>query len=290
MRVSLIGDYGCEELARAFRELGWTVNQHPENMVIRDGLGREKVPLNLVKASLYILVGDLGDARKLPKWAHPLVTWSIDPHYSRCFEWGLQNARLADLSFVTEKPAVTEYTRRGAQAQWLPLACEDQPKPFVATEIYDLTFVGSLGPGTAEDRNRICALVKKRCINCYIGTAWGDQLTQVYGQSKIILNSSWMTTYRNIPPRVFHVLHAQKCLLTDECAGLLDLFEEDKHLVVYRSDEDLVAKATELLADPDKRNRIAEAGHVKAMQDHTFKNRAKKILKESMKHGLIPHV
>ncbi|MCL5045491.1 MAG: glycosyltransferase [Actinobacteria bacterium] len=287
MKVSLIGKYGLEQLARAFEGLGWTAYQHSDEMILRDDLGRQPTPAPLAKADLYVLVGEHGDARKLPDWAHPLVSWTIDPHFSPGLEWGLGNAAIADLTFVSQKHAVEDFALRGVKARWLPLACGDEPRPIAVTEVYNVTFVGSLGPGAAEDRKRICRFIKERFPSSFIGTAWGEELTQVYGRSKIILNSSWMTTYPNMPPRVFHALTAGKCLLTDECDGLLDLFEEDKDLVVYRNDEDLLAKATELLADDERRNRIAASGHAKAMRDHTMKNRAEQILDQCSKEQLI---
>lgn len=287
MRVSLIGKYGISELCNAFLAQGWECSPHSDEMILRDEMGRPATPGVLTPADLYLLIGEHGDAQKLPSWAHPLALWVIDPHFSPGLEWALGSASRADIVFVSQKQAVQDFRMHGRDSQWMPLACGDEPRPLAREEIYDVTFVGSLGPGTAEDRNRLCHIIQEEFPSHYIGTAWGEDLTRVYAQSRIVLNSSMVTTYRNLPPRVFHVLRAGKCLLTDPCNGLADLFEDGHHLVVYHDDNEFREEVRQLLADPRHLKEIAQSGHEYAMAHHTFHNRVDQILKACKDRHLI---
>lgn len=64
------------------------------------------------------------------------------------------------------------------------------------------------------------------------------------------------------------------CLLTDDKQNLAALFDVDREIVVYRSDDECLEKAGWLLEHPSERETIARAGQRRVLADHTFDQRA----------------
>jgi 2-polyprenyl-3-methyl-5-hydroxy-6-metoxy-1,4-benzoquinol methylase/thioredoxin-like negative regulator of GroEL len=81
--------------------------------------------------------------------------------------------------------------------------------------------------------------------------------------------------------RVFETMASGALLVTDEADGLEDLFEDGKHLVVYRRDEDLLAVVERYLADHDARDRIAAEGQALVLSRHTYAHRMAEILEKA---------
>ena len=78
--------------------------------------------------------------------------------------------------------------------------------------------------------------------------------------------------------RTFETCGCGTMLLTNYTPGLEKLFDIGKEIVVYESIEDLDNKVKYYLENEDERNMIAETGYQRAKKDHTYFERAKKLI------------
>lgn len=108
---------------------------------------------------------------------------------------------------------------------------------------------------------------------------FGLEMFQLLRDSRIVLNihaDSSPTHASNM--RLFETTGVGSCLLTDWRGNLAELFEVDKEIVAYRSPEECVEKVKWLLARPEARRSIAEAGQRRALRDHSIERRAEKLV------------
>jgi spore maturation protein CgeB len=82
----------------------------------------------------------------------------------------------------------------------------------------------------------------------------------------------------SISPRCYEIMGCGGFLLTDARQELLELFEDGKDLVVFDGVEDLEDKIQYYLMNDRARRKIALSG-LKAVSEHTYVNRARKIIK-----------
>ncbi|MBT6052897.1 MAG: glycosyltransferase family 1 protein, partial [Candidatus Scalindua sp.] len=70
-------------------------------------------------------------------------------------------------------------------------------------------------------------------------------------------------------------------LLTNEAhgSGLEDLFEDRKHLAIYRSENEIIELADYYLKNDDEREEIASEGMRKTLNEHTYGHRVKDMIK-----------
>jgi spore maturation protein CgeB len=117
-------------------------------------------------------------------------------------------------------------------------------------------------------------------------SVWGDDLTQLLVNSKIVLNitrSHFYGAETGVNLRIFEALAAGCFLLTDYCEELVELFEVGKEIEVFRSSKELVEKVKYYLANPEARMEIARRGHEKYLTMHTWDSRAGILVNEIQK-------
>ncbi len=78
--------------------------------------------------------------------------------------------------------------------------------------------------------------------------------------------------------RLFEITGVGTCLLTDWKQDINKLFIEDKEIVTYKTKDDCIKKVKWLLDHPKEREQIALAGQKKCLKDHSFEQRAKKLI------------
>jgi hypothetical protein len=79
--------------------------------------------------------------------------------------------------------------------------------------------------------------------------------------------------------RCFEIPSTGTLMLCEYSADVATLFEEGKEAEFFRSKEELVSKAKALLADPERRARIAAAGRRRVIADgHDIVSRMKQVL------------
>jgi len=109
-------------------------------------------------------------------------------------------------------------------------------------------------------------------------TVWGDDLTDLMFQSKIILNitnSNFYSVETGLNLRVFEVLAAGGFLLTDHYEEIAGLFEIGKEIETYSSASELKEKVEYYLSHEEERMKIAAAGKKKFYALYTWEQRAK---------------
>jgi hypothetical protein len=109
-------------------------------------------------------------------------------------------------------------------------------------------------------------------------TGTREVTAEVYAESIASFNAS---LNGDLNLRVFEVLSASGCLLTDRLApeaGLELLLEEDSHYVAYDTPEELVDKTRYLLRNPDYALNIARAGNAAFLESMLPGRRATDLL------------
>lgn len=209
-----------------------------------------------------------------------------DTHLGK--EYRFKKAESFDHVFFNQKAAVDEYNlTHEKKAVWLPHAAE--PSAYPKLEIikkYDVCFVGHMQETeNYNGLNRTDALDRlfKEFPNFYYGSrnpAFPDKnifedAAKKFSKSKIVFNISIKD---DINMRVFEALSTGSFLLTNWLPTLGELFEDGKHLVTYKTYDEMVEKAKYYLEHEEEREKIAKAGYEEFIKNHTYKHRVEKIL------------
>lgn len=222
---------------------------------------------------------------KLIDTPHPNVIWNSDTHLG--FEYRLEKSKKFDHVFCAQKQAVIDFEKAGVKAEWLPHAFEPwayhdiesgSPVPFsYASKDHDIAFVGHVNsPNRVDFLDRMF----KEFPNFFFGQRKFQDAAKIYTKSKICLN---IAMKEDLNMRCFEVMGAGGFLLTDYVPYIEELFEDGKHLVLYRSLEEAVDKAKYYLSHDSEREKIAQAGFEECMKNHTIDKRVQRILEVSGK-------
>lgn len=205
----------------------------------------------------------------------PKACYLIDTHIEP--ELRLAIARRFDYTFLAQKAQVELFRHEGiSNVQWLPLACSPELHAVGQPERNcDVAYVGGFS-GDAQDRRRnLLSRIAARFPNSVIGRYWPGELADIYARSRIVVNAC---VSRDVNMRVFEGMASGALLITDEADGLDDLFEDRKHLVIYRNDEEVFDLIDYYLKHEDERARIAAAGAAEVYEKHTYERRIQEIL------------
>ncbi len=211
----------------------------------------------------------------------PNIYWASDTHLG--FDYRLNMAKKFDHVFVAQKRAVEEFAAQGVQAEWLPHAFEPQayPRMELASKKYDISFVGHI-----NSENRIDALDRlfKEFPNFFYGQRLFEDAAEKFCESKIVFNISMLD---DLNMRTFEAMGTGSFLLTNWIPTIEEVFEDGKHLVLYRSLDEMVDKAKYYLAHDTERERIAAAGYAEVMAKHTIQHRVDRMLEVANQKLLV---
>lgn len=203
---------------------------------------------------------------------HPNVYWASDTHLG--YEYRRDMARKFDKVFCAQKRAVEDFKREGIEAEWLPHAFEPEAYPRIekASKRYDVCFVGHI-----NSENRIDALDRlfKEFPNFFYGQRRFEDAAEKFAESKIVFNISMLD---DLNMRTFEAMGTGSFLLTNWIPTIEEVFEDGKHLVLYRSLDEMVDKAKFYLKHDSERERIAAAGYEEVISKHTIDHRVDRIL------------
>lgn len=107
---------------------------------------------------------------------------------------------------------------------------------------------------------------------------FGKEMYQLLAKSNICFNIHGEVADKcagNV--RLFEATGIGTCLVTDWKENISELFVPEKEIVTYKSVEECIEKVKWLLNNPEERNKIAKAGQLRTLKDHTFKSRAKTL-------------
>jgi spore maturation protein CgeB len=108
---------------------------------------------------------------------------------------------------------------------------------------------------------------------------YGIDMYNLFNKAKIVLNMHIGVAgdfAGNM--RLFEVTGIGSCLLTDNKRNLKDLFDIDKEVVAYNSQEDCIEKVKWLLENENQRREIALLGQKKTLESHKVEDRCKSII------------
>lgn len=210
----------------------------------------------------------------------PMAYWASDTHINNgksgdSYPYRLAMAKKADYVFCAQKRGAEEMRRDGiANPIWLPHGFEPQayPKFDILTKKYDVCFVGHVNTKNREDA---LDCVFREFPNFYYGQQLFDAAARKYAESKICFNISMED---DLIMRVFEVMGSGSFLLTNWVPTIEELFEDKKHLVLYRSMDEAVDKAKYYLSHDSEREAIAQAGYEHVLNNHTIQKRVDVIL------------
>jgi len=207
----------------------------------------------------------------------PKAGYFIDSHIN--LDWHVQWALQFDHVFVAQRAYLDAFRRAGCRSvHWLPLACDPEIHCLPTEPVeksYEIGFVGSVTPHNPRRRQLIDTLAAR--VPVHIERCFLDEMVDVFNRSRVVFN----TALRNdMNMRVFEALACGSLLLTDEApgSGLEDFFKHDIHCAVY-FDESLPDTARRYLDDSETRQRIADQGRCEALEHHTYRHRARQLLR-----------
>ncbi len=203
--------------------------------------------------------------------------YMIDAHIN--FEHHLQFARDFDIVFIAHKPALELFKEKGIKnVFWVPPACDPEIHgKKTEKRLYDIGFVGALNPENNPERVDLFNKLKQR-FHTYYEKCFLERMAEVFAQSKIVFNKS---IAGGLNMRVFEVLASGSMLLTNKAngSGLQDLFQDRKHLVIYRNQYELIELADYYLKNDEEREEIAVEGMKKVLDEHTYRHRADDMIR-----------
>jgi len=225
---------------------------------------------------LYLRI-DHGDYKyDIPEHLHPAVFLAIDTHLKKPYKKIEKQVGHYDFVFCAQKEGARKLRRRKkVNAFWIPLGCDPQiHKKIDLEKKIDLAFVGTEGKKSL--RGVLLKKIKEKYPNSFLGKADYQEMSEIYSSAKIGFNYS---IRNDINMRCFEVMSCGALLLTNYIKnnGLEELFEDRKHLVVYRNPKELYNLIDYYLSHPQEREQIAYAGHQLVASQHTYKDRLREM-------------
>lgn len=227
--------------------------------------------------------------------------WLNDP-----FELGFQLAPASHYDYYFSNSLYTQDTYRSKgvnNIHFLPVGIDTNThKPAIdrqQNKLYEVLFAGDFHPV----REKILATLVRNNIPVSIMGPWNkksmqendllsphfirkrcffspQEMVQAFQQSKIVLNiHSWLGSYDyGTNPRLFETNGCAVFQISDTKKEIPLLFEPNKEIVLYNNTEELTAQITYYLQHNDKREQIAQAGYLRAIQEHTYLKRMEQML------------
>lgn len=180
----------------------------------------------------------------------------------------------------------TKKPKANQQVWFLPHAVEPTAYPkFEIVKKYDVCFIGHIQDvKNYNGFSRVDMLdrVFKEFPNFYFGSRnpinpaknMFEDASKRFSESKICLNISIKD---DLNMRLFEALSSGSFQITNWLPTLDLLFEDGKHLVTYKTLDDMVEKVKYYIGHEDEREKIAEAGHKRVLEVGTYRNRLEHI-------------
>ena len=205
----------------------------------------------------------------------PTACYLVDSHLN--LEKHLQIARRFDQVFVAQREYIPRFKEAGIeQVTWLPLACDPEVHgKFEEGKDFDVAFVGSITPLNRQRNHALMRLAEK--FSMHVDRCFLEEMARTFSRSRIVFNAS---IKNDLNMRVFEAMATGSLLVTDEArgSGLTDLFEDRRHLVLYRNEAELYERVEYYLKNPRERESIALEGMTEVLRGHTYEHRAAQLM------------
>lgn len=239
----------------------------------------------------------IGSSWLPPKDGGKTIYVASDTHLGQ--DYRFEKATKFNYVYFNQKDAVHKYLdwmivngkkhNNLQEPRWLPHAVEPQAYPrFSIVKKYDVAFIGHMQ--TTENYNgltRIDALDRlfKEFPNFYFGSRTPldptinlfEDAAKKFSQSRIVFNISIKD---DLNMRVFESMATGSMLLTNWIPTLGELFEDGKHLVTYKTYDEMIEKARYYLEHEEEREKIAQAGYEEVIAKHTYRHRVESVLQQ----------
>lgn len=213
----------------------------------------------------------------LEQFSCPTAWYGIDTHMD--YAKHLLIGRTFDATFIAQQEYVSRLVADGLkQVYWLPLAFAPELLPtYSLRRTIDIAYVGSSDAVTHPVRHALLAALSRAFDSTHFGPASPSEMGAIYAAAHIVFNRS---VNNDVNMRFFEAAGCGAVLVTDPIAnnGLEELFEEGVHYVTYKDEPSLIKAVRDLLADPIRCARIAEASRHHVMANHTYTHRAISLL------------
>lgn len=256
---------------------------------------------NLVEADIPYFTSDIEEVLDRLPWMPDMLLWTDNfywflikglkrvPFPTACFfldpqympELKIEMARQFDSVFVSQKTEVARYGNAGVKnVSWLTHACDpDVHGRKTNLKEYDISFVGTMNSVRSEKIEMLKTRFSVHTEKCH-----GSRMAEVFSQSRIVFNIS---AVGEINMRIFESMASGSMLLTDEApgSGLSELFEDGRHLVFYRNDDELMKLAGYYLKNDAEREKIAGQGMREVLLRHTYDRRVQAMIDAVESYG-----
>lgn len=214
--------------------------------------------------STWLPIKEISESNKLK------IFWSIDSHCVLQQHQYLCQILKIDILLNSTESYIPNYNGLVKKSYWFPNSYpDDLMSPLDIEKTIDIGFCGNV-----LNRGHIIDSLDKYDIRKDIFVI-GDDMVNAINSYKIHLNCN---ISNDINYRTFETCGCKTMLLTNYTSGLERLFDIGKEIVVYTSIEDLDNKVKYYLENDNERNIIAETGYQRAKKDHTYFERAKKLI------------
>lgn len=215
-----------------------------------------------------------------------------------------------DHIFSAHPTIVSQIAKCGISSSYLPLAFDSKfaemgSKPMHQRKI-PVTFIGSFGRlqmntgpllkeisatnpalriyGNASQRQ----LRKYSLQNNYYGPIWGQEMYEILGNSKIVINRHGEIAGRfAVNMRMFEATGAGCLLITEAKENLSDLFQPESEVVTYNANHQAAELIKHYLSKPHEMEAISRCGRKRTLNEHTYELRVQEFL-EVVKDLEIP--
>ncbi len=209
-----------------------------------------------------------------------------------------------DLMLSSLPNLVDHFRQQGLRSELLRLAFEprvlehltSRPRP------YDIVFVGGLGGPHETGTRMLEGLARRHAVRVWgygrerLGAAsplrgmcqppvWGLEMYRVLRGARIVFNRhiDIAANYAN-NMRLYEATGVGTLLLTDRKDNLARLFEPGREVVAYGSPEECTELASHFLAHDEERERIAHAGQMRTLREHTWAQRMRELVELVGRH------
>jgi spore maturation protein CgeB len=104
-----------------------------------------------------------------------------------------------------------------------------------------------------------------------------EEKARAFNAAKIVLNTMHYGEIEGVNCRLFEAAGCGAFQIADWKPALPDLFEPEKEIVTFRTQQELKEKVDYYLTHPEERREIAERAYVRAHREHTYEMRLQEM-------------
>jgi spore maturation protein CgeB len=229
----------------------------------------------IVRKYDYVIKIDDGEPKgfRCMPW-HKKIFWAIDTHTN--IERLQKIAKKADFVFCCQKNGVDLLAIEDINAAWLPLAGFIETPQYILHQPYDVTFIGGVD---TNKRKQLKEKLEQLPIKIFFGNAKREDIAPRYSCSTIGLNTH---VNNDINMRTYEVPINGALLIMERIVdnGMESIFIENSEYLAYNDIDELCQIIENVVKNPDEFQKIRDAGHKRAIAEHTYTHRMEKMLYE----------